>query len=210
MTGGSIRSNRARAWMMLGAMFVLALLAKNTWAQQPSGSAAQSAFGTGPLDTGTASASDKPATLADFAWLVGSWQGTWGPRLARQDWMAPSGGTMVGTFQLAENDKTLVIELFTMRETPGGIEYRIRHFTPALQPWEKNTPATLKLQTADGKTMTFENPLDGQPKHAIFIHVDPDTFISRSEILPEKGDLQIVNITYHRRRDTSPAAPVRH
>lgn len=210
MTGESIRSNRARAWMMLGALLVLALLAKNTWAQQRSGPAEQSVFGPGPIATGTAPASDKPATLADFAWLVGSWQGAWGPRLARQDWMAPSGGTMVGTFQLAENDKTLVIELFTMRETPTGIEYRIRHFTPALQPWEKNTPATLKLQSADTKTMTFENPLDGQPKHAIFIHVDPDTFISRSEILPEKGDLQIVNITYHRHRDTSPAAPARH
>lgn len=205
MTGGSIRSNLARAWMMLGALFVLASLATNTWGQQPSCSRVQSAFGPGPVAMGTASVSGKPATLADFAWLVGSWQGAWGPRVARQDWMAPSGGTMVGMFQLAENDKTLVIELFTMLETPSGIEYRIRHFTPALQPWEKDTPATLKLQSSDGKTMVFENPLDGQPKHAIFIHVDPDTFISRSEVLPEKGDLQIVNITYHRHRDASPA-----
>jgi hypothetical protein len=139
-------------------------------------------------------------TLADFAWLAGRWQGVWGPRIAQQVWMPAKSGTMVGTFQLAENGETLVIELYTLVEKPDGIEFYFRHFTPALVPWEKSDPTILKLASADSKTIVFENPVNGQPKRAVIRRIDADTYVSRSEIVPDKGDMQIVEITYHRQR----------
>ena len=157
-------------------------------------------------------AQNAPSTLADFAWLVGRWQGDWGPRIAEQDWMAPKSGLMLGTFRLVEDDKTLVIELFSLLQKPDGIEFRFRHFTPELTVWEKSDPTVLTLESESPTKFTFVNPVNGQPKHAILTRVDQDTYISRSEIVADSGALQIIEITYHRQKpalgsDTSKARP---
>jgi Domain of unknown function (DUF6265) len=150
----------------------------------------------------------KPAvpktTLAEFAWLAGRWQGSWGPRVAQQVWTSPKAGVMMGTFQLAENDKTLVLELFTVVDEPEGIKFHLRHFTPSLVAWEKPGPTVLNLASADSKSIVFENPTDGQPKRTTITRVDADTYITRSEVVPEKGDPQITEITYHRQKETPP------
>lgn len=149
----------------------------------------------------TAPVSQSPSpTLADIGWLAGRWQGDWGPRIAEQEWMAPKAGLMLGTFRLVEDDKTLVIELFTLLQKPDGIEFRFRHFTPELTAWEKSDPTILTLESIDGKKIVFVNQVNGQPKHAILTRLDPDTYVSRSEIVPDAGDLQVIEITYHRQK----------
>jgi hypothetical protein len=149
----------------------------------------------------------RKTTLADFAWLEGRWLGTWGPRSAEQCWSSPKAGVMVGTFRLVENEKTLVIEMFTLEEKPEGINFYFRHFTPDLIPWEKGDATVLNFVSLEGQRTTFENPVNGQPKHAIFVRVDPDTFVSRSEIVPESGDLQVIEITYRRQKPPATTAP---
>lgn len=147
------------------------------------------------------------ATLADFAWLEGRWQGTWGPRVAEQSWTSPKAGTMLGTFRLVEDEKTLVLELFTLMEKPDAINFYIRHFTPALVPWEKTDATFLRLASFDATKALFENPVDGEPKHSVLTRVDVDTFVLRSEIIPEGGDLQVIAITYHRQKPIVVAVP---
>jgi Domain of unknown function (DUF6265) len=159
--------------------------------------------GTTQRPPGTA-AQGKP-TLADFAWLAGRWQGTWGPRIAQEAWMPAKGGVMLGVFQTVDNGSTLVVELYTLVEKPGGIILYSRHFTPALEPWETTKPTALKLASSTPKVIEFDNPADGEPKRAIIRRIDADTYVSRSEIVPDKGDTQIVEITYHRQKDAVPA-----
>ena len=192
---------RRATGLILGAALLLAAPTRML-AQQPTG-AGTSGKGTREQEALAPTSPTKP-TLADFAWLAGRWQGAWGPRVAQQVWTAPKAGLMLGTFQLAEGDKTLVLELFTLVEGPNGIEFHLRHFTPALVTWEKSSPTVLNLASLDPKVATFENPVDGQPKHAIFTRVDADTYVSRSEIIPEKGDMQITEITYRRQFDGAP------
>jgi len=139
-------------------------------------------------------------TLADFAWLEGRWQGNWGPRSAEQVWMSPKAGLMLGTFRLVEDDKTLVIELFTLIQKPDGIEFRFRHFTPELVAWEKSDPTLMTLESVDAKQAIFVNPVDGQPRRSVLTRIDPDTYVARSEIVPDSGDMQVVEITYHRQK----------
>ncbi len=192
-------------------LLVSATIPVATLTQQPTGAGTQSALAS-PGGSAAASASEDvsntaPApkvALADFAWLAGRWQGSWGPRVAQQVWTAPKAGVMMGTFQLAENDKTLVLELFTVVEESGGIKFHLRHFTPSLVAWEKPGPTVLNLASADAKSIVFENSLDGQPKRTIITRVDADTYISRSEVVPEKGDLQVTEITYHRQKEVVP------
>jgi hypothetical protein len=140
------------------------------------------------------------STLSDFAWLEGKWQGAWGPRIAEQVWTAPKAGQMLGLFRVVENDKTLVIELFSLFETPDGIELQLRHFTPALVPWEQSDFTTMKLVDLVAKTAAFENVADGQPKRDVFTRADPDTYISKSEIALAAGGSHITEITYHRQK----------
>jgi hypothetical protein len=194
------------------ALLLLMVIPRATPGQQPTGAGTQAVLPS-PSDHATASAPERVSntapvpktTLADFAWLAGRWQGSWGPRAAQQVWTAPKAGVMLGTFQLAEDDKTLVLELFTVVEEPDGIRFHLRHFTPSLVAWEKPGPTVLNLASADPKSIVFENPLDGQPKRTIITRVDADTYVSRSEVVPEKGELQVTEITYHRQKETPPA-----
>ena len=112
--------------------------------------------------------------------------------------MAPKAGMMLGDFRLIENDKVLVVELFTLLEKNGGIDFYFRHFTPELVPWEKSDATLLKLSTAEPKKFDFENSANAKPKRVIFTKIDADAYTWRSEIIPENGDTQIVEITYHR------------
>jgi hypothetical protein len=156
--------------------------------------------GHSPADQVPSPLSPEPATLADFAWLEGWWRGDWGPRVAEQVWMPSKAGLMLGTFRLVEDDKTLLIELFSLLRKPDGIEFRFRHFTPDLAPWEKSDATILTLERSDGRRFVFVNTATGQPKHAILTRLDQDTFSSRSEILPDSGGMQVIEITYHREK----------
>jgi hypothetical protein len=171
-------------------------------AQQSAGAGSQSKAGPAVVSESAASAtppqSDPGSKLADFSWLEGRWRGDWGPRVAEQVWMVPKAGMMLGDFRLIENDKVLVVELFTLVEKPGGINFYFRHFTPELVPWEKSDATLLRLSTAEPKKFNFENAANGKPKRVVFTKIDVDAYTWRSEIIPETGDPQIVEITYHR------------
>ena len=179
------------------------------FASSPANFAQQSA-GAGPQPQATSATAPDPAAprtspqpapapkLSDFAWLEGHWHADWGPRIAEQVWTSPKAGVMLGDFRVIENDKVLVIELFTLVEKTGAINFYVRHFTPELVPWEKSDATLLNLASAEAKKFDFENPANGRPKRAVFTRVDNDTYTSRSEIVPEKGDPQVIEITYHR------------
>jgi len=179
-------------------------------AQQSAGAGSQSKAGqTVAPDTGASSTAPQSLSspkLADFAWLEGRWRADWGPRVAEQVWLAPKAGMMLGDFRLIENDKVLVVEFFTLVEKAGGIKFYFRHFTPELVPWEKSEATLLNLAVADAKKFDFENSSNGRPKRTIFTRIDADTYTARSEILPENGDPQIIEITY-RRQPLAAAAP---
>jgi Domain of unknown function (DUF6265) len=149
---------------------------------------------------------DSKATLADFAWLEGKWQGSWGPRVAEQIWMEPKAGEILGLFRVLENDKTLVIELYSLLETPDGIEFRLRHFTETLMPWEQSTTAVLKLATFDSKAAAFENSPGGQPKRITLIRTDAENYISQSVITSASGTQQVTDIRYHKLQSIAEAA----
>jgi Domain of unknown function (DUF6265) len=140
----------------------------------------------------------KPTSLTDFSWLAGRWQGTLGPLTAEQEWMAPKNGTMQGFFRLTDNEKTIVIELFTIRETTGGIEFYFRHFSPELKPMEEKEAYHLTLTKSEAGVFRFDNPIANQLKDAILTHADADTYISHGDITDANGQPKVIEVTYHR------------
>ena len=138
------------------------------------------------------------STLEDFSWLAGRWEGHLGPTTAEQQWMPPKNGTMQGFFRLTESEKTIVIELFTIRETPSGIEFYFRHFSPELKPWEEKEAYHLNLTKSDGGVFRFDNSVVNQLKDAILTRVDGDTYISHSDITDADGKPKVIEVTYRR------------
>ena len=187
----------AKLILAIGFVFVpLSLVAHSPQAaHSQSGSA--SAGGNTATQPANPSNISAPA-LSDFAWLEGRWRGEWGPRIAEQIWLSPKAGAMEGMFRVVEADKTLVLELFTLVQKTDGISFYIRHFTPALAPWEKSDATVLDLSKSENKNFTFENAVNGMPKVAAFTQLDANTYVSRSEIVPETGDSQVIEITYKR------------
>jgi len=145
-----------------------------------------------------ATTQSQPSQLSDLGWLAGRWVGKWGPRTAEQVWTAPQAGLMLGAFRLFEDDRTLVVELFTLEQKPDGLVLRFRHFTPDLVPWEKSKAAHLTLHSFDSKKWVFLNAGDAQPRRSIIIWVDANTYTLRSEIASGSSPLRIVDITFHR------------
>jgi hypothetical protein len=143
-------------------------------------------------------APQKAFTLEDFSWLAGRWEGHLGPMTAEQQWMAPRNGTMQGFFRLTDAEKTIVIELFTIRETPGGIEFYFRHFSPELKPWEEKEAYHLNLTKSEAGVFRFDNPVVNQLKDAILTRVDNDTYISHGDITDADGKPKAIEVTYHR------------
>ena len=127
----------------------------------------------------------KPA-LEDFAWLAGRWEGKLGPMTAEQQWMAPRNGTMQGFFRLTDTERTIVIELFTICETPGGIEFYFRHFSPELKPWEEKDAYHLNLTKAEGGVFRFDNSIENQLKDAILTRVECE----QDAVEAQRGPLQ--------------------
>jgi hypothetical protein len=146
----------------------------------------------------------KAATLADFAWLAGRWEGKFGTpgsdkqMIAEQEWMAPKNGTMQGFFRLTDNEKTIVIELFTIRETVSGIVFYFRHFSPELKPLEATEAYHLNLTKSDGNVFRFDNPVVNQLKDAILMHNADDTYTSHGDITGADGKPAVIEVTYHR------------
>jgi hypothetical protein len=146
----------------------------------------------------------KSATLADFAWLAGRWEGRLGfpgsdkQMTAEQQWMAPKNGTMQGFFRLTDSEKTIVIELFTIREAHDGIIFYFRHFSPELKPLEENEAYHLNLTKWDGTMFRFDNPVVNQLKDFILTRSPDDTYISHADITGADGKPASIEVTYRR------------
>jgi len=146
----------------------------------------------------------KTATLADFAWLAGGWEGKLGAPgsdkqlTAEQEWMAPKNGTMQGFFRLTDSEKTIVIELFTIRETADGIVFYFRHFSPELKPLEEKEAYHLNLTKSDANTFRFDNPVVNQLKDAIITHNADDSYTSHGDITGADGKPAMIEVIYHR------------
>lgn len=138
-------------------------------------------------------------TLADFAWLAGQWAGGQeSGRAGEEIWTEPRAGVMMGMFRLVKADKTLVLEFLSLRETPEAIELRVRHFSPALEPWEHGQPLILKLTEYNGTEAVFENPVHNHPKRSVIQRTGPDSFVGWSEIIRDNGETETIRIALQR------------
>lgn len=88
---------------------------------------------------GAADFESPPATIDQVSWLVGQWSGEGiDGAAARESWLPPSGGTMVGTFvqERADGGIRFTEHLYLMEEG-GTLVLRLKHFNADLTAWEE-------------------------------------------------------------------------
>lgn len=71
---------------------------------------------------GQGSSSSQDA-LAELAWLAGCWRLEAGPRVTDEQWMAPSGGLMMGMSRTVIGGRVRETERLIIRETDGAVDY---------------------------------------------------------------------------------------
>jgi hypothetical protein len=103
------------------------------------------------------------ATIADMAWLAGSWDGTGLDGQSSEIWSKPGGGMMVGAYRLVKDGKPIFFEAMFLLEQDGTLVLRLKHFHANLVGWEeKDKTVDFKFVKKDGKRvyfsgLTFEN-----------------------------------------------------
>ena len=137
-------------------------------------------------------------TLADFDWLAGHWAADIPAGHIDQYWAKPEADGSFGMSRLSTPEKTLVIEFFTLRETPQGIEMRVRHFTMDLSPVEKGDSILLRLKSLSKGTAVFENPVNTEPKRSTMKRLTTDSFHVKTEIIHQDKKTEVVELTLKR------------
>lgn len=97
------------------------------------------------------------ATLAQVAWISGTWRGTAGSATVEERWTPAEGGAMLATARTLRGTAMTAFEFLCIAERNGGLVYSAmpNARTPA-------TDFTLTAITAD--SATFENPTHDFPK----------------------------------------------
>ena len=109
--------------------------------------------------------SPKP-TLNDLAWLAGCWESNRNGREINEQWMKPSGGTMLGMGRTVAKGKTVEYEFVQIREEQDGALYYVAK--PSGQ-----SEASFKLIKLENREATFENPAHDFPQRVIY-RLEPD------------------------------------
>ena len=108
------------------------------------------------LDT-TAKPIAATATIADVAWIEGTWTGTRGSQKIEERWLNPTGGSMMATSRTTLASGVMVaFEFLCIVERDGGLVYTAMPNAAA--------PTHFVLTKIDADSATFENPTHDFPK----------------------------------------------
>jgi hypothetical protein len=115
------------------------------------------ALALGPLDQARVQRST-PArgSVAQIAWLAGTWSGGDDPVRFEERWTPPAGGTMLAVSRTLKSDRMVAFEYLRIVERDGTLVY-------IAQP-NGRPPTEFTLTSITAESVTFENPMHDFPK----------------------------------------------
>ena len=144
------------------------------------------------LTTVSNAAQTKKPTLDDLAWLAGCWESNRNGREINEQWMKPSGRTMLGMGRTVANGKTVEYEFVQIRAEQDGEIYYVAK--PSGQ-----TEASFKLIKLQNREAVFENLEHDFPQRIIY-RLEPDgSLFARVEGM-SKGKLRGIDYPMKRGR----------
>ena len=99
---------------------------------------------------------DTPKIKAsDFAWMTGRWIGHLPNGTAEQICSTPESGEMLCLFRVFVKGRPAMYELYTLNETPAGLELRSLQFSTDLTGKSLQQPMVMTLQKFGDKELVF-------------------------------------------------------
>lgn len=96
------------------------------------------------------------ATIAQVAWIAGTWSGGQGPMTVEERWTPPAGGAMLAVARTLRENRMVAFEYLRIVEREGGLVY-------IAQP-NGRPPTEFPLTAIDAGSATFENPAHDFPR----------------------------------------------
>jgi hypothetical protein len=144
-----------------------------------------------PASAGQSAEAPAPRpTLAQFAWLAGSWSFTAKGRFVTEQWMPPAGGTMLGMSRTVAGGRTVAHEFIVLREEANGDIVYEAH--PSGQ-----AAAEFTLVRWSATEAVFENLAHDFPQRIIYTLADAHTLNAAIEGT-RNGELRRVEFPYQR------------
>jgi hypothetical protein len=112
---------------------------------------------------------------SDFAWFTGRWRGelSGGKFTAEQICSRPDKGEMLCLFRLQDGQKYIMYELYTLSDTPNGVELRSLHFATNLESKEVEKPLVMKLAKYSESEVVFEGAPGSEVKTSTLFRHGP-------------------------------------
>jgi len=96
-------------------------------------------------------------TIADFAWLAGSWKGDGLGGLSEESWSPASGNTMMGMYKHTKEGEVTFYEFMLIVQEQSGFVMKIKHFSPDMTGWEeKDKSVTFPLVRVSPTEIIFD------------------------------------------------------
>jgi hypothetical protein len=130
-------------------------------------------------------------TLQDLAWLAGHWRIEQGDRLVDEQWMAPSGGLMMGMARNVQGGKVREYEFTLLRQEPNGDILYIA--SPS-----KQAETAFKLTSLRNGAAVFENPEHDFPKKIVYARQPDGSLLAAIEGPGRDGKSRRVEYAYKR------------
>ena len=106
-----------------------------------------------------AGAAGSAKSLADLAWMAGSWSSTEGAKTTEEHWTRPAGGVMLGLHRDVDGAKT-AFEFLRIEEKAGKVTYLAM---------PQGRPATpFELVESGGQKAVFANPEHDFPQRILY------------------------------------------
>ena len=113
--------------------------------------------------------------VTDFAWMTGRWIGHLQNATAEQICSTPQSGELLCLFRIFQQAQPVMYELYTLYDTPKGLEIRSLNFPPDLTEKSVQQPLLMTLQKYSDREVVFAGAPGAQVATSTLLRDSPTT-----------------------------------
>ncbi len=121
----------------------------------------------------TTFAAGPPATVANLAWMTGTWSAPAGPNTLEENWVVPGNGSMAALVRMTGAGGVSMWEVITIEEKDGSLTMNVQQWNKGFEP--RSEVQTLELSEITDNSVNFTAVSEGSMKSLGYSR-DGDTF----------------------------------
>ena len=94
------------------------------------------------------------ASIADLAWMTGTYSGPAGPGVLEENWTVPRDGSIQSVVRMTSGGQTSMVELIVIEEEDDTLVLRLQQWEPGMKPRTEG-PTVMKLTELGDNTVAF-------------------------------------------------------